>query len=460
MNIDAGEAQTDSFETAIDKLVTGGAGLGRTPEGLAAFVPGTIPGERVRARATRRSKGFVQAELLEILEASPDRVEPPLGEIGAQSGCDLQHMSIDAQRRAKTEIVRDCFARLGKLDPGERLEAPVPAGPDLGYRNKLRLWRSPTGQYGVRRKGSHDVLPVERHGLMPDLFNDEVLPWLATLPPVDEIVARLDGRGGFLLSLFGPPTRQRMLKAVLKEVPEGEPPHAACVGLLFNNRPAWGRDHLLVKTAGRTYRVNAGSFYQVNYAEADAAVALACDWLDEAGDTAATPGGTLADLYCGVGLFAVALGDRFARVVGVESDTRAICDARNNLKRDSAVGDGTETVLADTTAVLKRWREGDWRDGDRRYPAPDWPGTTVVVDPPRTGLGDEAAANLADMGPARVLYMSCDPATLARDCATLTARGYELRRARVIDMFPQTSHVECLAELERGCSKDVKPSPV
>ncbi|MBU1073464.1 hypothetical protein KKG45_09475, partial [bacterium] len=323
------------------------------------------------------------------------------------------------------------------------------AGPALGYRNKLRLWRSPTGQYGVRRKGSHDVLAIDRHGLMPDLFNDEVLPFLLTLPPADEAVARLDGQGGFLLSLFGPPGRLRALKAVLKDLPAGEAPHPACVGILYNNRPAWGRDHLLVKTAGRTFRVNAGSFFQVNYAEAAAAVSLARGWLDEAGVTADAPGGALADLFCGVGLFAACLGDRFARVIGVENDERAVRDARNNLLRDRRTGDEVEVVCADAAAVLARWREGDWRDGDLRYKAPDWPLATVVLDPPRTGLGDAAAAILAALGPARIIYMSCDPATLARDSATLAAGGYGLARARVIDMFPQTSHVECLAELVR-----------
>ncbi len=447
MNDDTGKTQTDSFETVIDKLVTGGAGLGRTPEGLAAFIAGVVPGERVRARVIHRKKGFVQAEPAEILEASPDRVEPPLGEIGALSGCDLQHMSITAQQRAKTEIVRDCFQRLGKLDLGDRLAAPEPAGPALGYRNKLRLWRSPTGQYGVRRQGSHDVLAIDRHGLMPDFFNDEVLPFLRTLPPVDEVVARLDGQGGFLLALFGPPSRLRALKTVLKEAPAGEAPHPACVGILYNNRPAWGRDHLLVKTAGHTFRVNVGSFFQVNFAEAAAAVSLARDWLDEAGVTADAPGGNLLDLFCGVGLFAVCLGDRFTRVNCVENDTRAVRDARNNLGRNRNTDGKAELVPADAAAVLKRWQEGPWRDEDLRYEAPDWPRTTVVLDPPRTGLGDAAAADLAALGPARIIYMSCDPATLARDCATLAAGGYELVRAHVIDMFPQTSHVECLAEL-------------
>ncbi len=437
----------DALETTIDKLVTGGAGLGRTPGGQAVFVPGTIPGERVRARVTRVKKGFVQTELLEVLEASPDRIDPPLGEVGSLAGCDLQHMNLDAQLRAKTDIVRDCFARLGKLDAGDRIAAPAPLGPPLGYRNKLRLWRSPTGRWGVRRRGSHDVLEIERHGLMPDPFNDQILPFLTTLPPADEAVIRLDERDGFLISLYGPPTRLRTLKAVLKDVPEGGAPHPDCVGLLWNNRPVWGRDHLLHRLAGHTYRVSAGSFFQVNPAEAEGAVALAGRWLDEAGPTADAPGGELVDLFCGVGLFALALGDRFERVVGVESDERAVRDARNNLRRGEC---GAEIVKAEAAAVLGRWRDGDWRDGERRIAAPDGARTTVLVDPPRAGLGDSAVGHLLALAPARLLYMSCDPATLARDCGALVDGGYELKRVQVIDMFPQTGHVEALAELVRG----------
>ena len=442
MSANEGPRKGDMLEIVIDKLVTGGDGLGRLDEGPAVFVPGTIPGERVRARVVQSRKGFLRAELDEVLDPSPDRVDPPLGEVGALSGCDLQHMSIEAQRRAKADIVRDCFVRLGKLDPGERLDGPVPAGPPLGYRNKLRLWRSPTGRYGVRRRGSHDVLEIERHDLMPDLFNDEILPFLATLPPADEVVVRLDGQGNFLVSLFGPPARLRTLKAALKDLPDNAPPHPACTGLLYDNRPIRGRDHLLMKLAGHTYRVQAGAFFQVNAAEAEAAVLTAGEWLDAAG----VDGGTLVDLYCGAGLFALALGGRFERVVGVENDERAVRDARNNLSRG---GVEARVIRADAAAVLGRWREGDWREGDDRFAAPDWQTATVVVDPPRSGLGEGAVTHLIEHAPARLLYMSCDPATLARDCGALTRGGYDLTRVRVIDMFPQTGHVEALAELVR-----------
>ena len=443
----------DVFETAIVKLVTGGSGLGRSPDGQAVFVSGTAAGDRVRARVTRRRKGFVEAELVEVLVPSTDRVEPPLGELGSLSGCDLQHLSVEAQLRAKTEIVRDCLARIAGLDLGDRLEGPVPAGPALGYRNKVRLWRTPAGPYGMLRHDSHEVLPIERHGLMPDAFNDDILPFVVTLPPADQIVVRLDHQDRFLVSLFGEPGRARMLKAVLKKLPDGEAPHPKCLGILYNNRPLWGRDHLVIQLADRTYRVHATSFFQTNYRETEAAVALVRSWLDEAGVTAAAPGAALLDLYAGVGLFSLALDDRFARIVAVESDAGAVRDARNNVKRDRAAAARTAVLDVPVEKAVLSWKTGDPADqpGNPGDPAGalDWAATTVVVDPPRTGLGEQVAKDLAAFGPARVLYMSCDPATFARDVKTLGEGGYALKRARVIDMFPMTGHVEVLGELTR-----------
>jgi 23S rRNA (uracil1939-C5)-methyltransferase len=448
------EAPTpDLFETTITKLVTGGAGLGQTPDGLAAFVPGTVPGERVRAQVRKRKKGYVEAELVEILEASPDRVEPPLGEIGSQSGCDLQHMSIEAQHRGKHGIVHDCFVRLGGLDLGDRLGGPDAVGPPLGYRNKVRLWRSPLGPFGVLHRGTHDVLPIERHGLLPDVFNDEILPYLILMPPVDELVVRLDHQGRFLISLFGQANRVRPLKALLKALKDGEAPHPGCLGILYNNRPVWGRDHLVVQLAGRTYRVNAGSFFQVNYAEAAAAVETARTWLDEAGITADAPGSALLDLYGGVGLFTLALGDRFKRTILVETDRTAVPDARNNIQRDERVNGRAQVVDQSVLKVVLGWKDKQPvnlpGNPGAQGGALDWSDTTVVVDPPRQGLGEMVAGDLVTLAPARILYMSCDPATLARDCKQLTAGGYELRRAQVVDMFPMTGHVECLVELVR-----------
>ena len=440
----------------VEKLVTGGAGLSRHG-GAVVFVPGAAPGETVRARVTRRRRGYVEAELLAVLEPSPDRVTPPLGEVGSACGLDLQHLAPAAQREAKAEIVRDCFTRLVGMEVAELLETPEPAGPDLGYRHKVRLWRAPDGRYGMRRRGSHDVVPVESLPLLPPLFDDVVLPWLRRLPPVDEVVVRLDGRGGWLASLYGPPGRLRLLRTVLKESGEGEPPVPGCAGVLFNNRPLWGRDHLLVQVAGHTYRVGARSFFQVNLAETEAALAAARAWLDEAAVTPERPAGWLVDLYCGVGLFSLALADRARRIVGVEQHAAAVRDARNNLRRDrAAAGKGT-IVQESVTRALWRWSgqdEGIGADSDgteaaEPWPRPDWSDSVVVFDPPRQGLGAENAARLAALGAPLLLGMACDPAALARDVRVLADGGYRVRRLRMVDMFPHTSHVEVLCLLAR-----------
>lgn len=460
----AAETFAGPFELTIDTIVTGGAGMGRL-DGRVVFVPGTAPGERVRAEAVKVKKHFAEAKLLEVLEASPHRVEPPLGEIGTISGCDLQHLDPAAQREAKRAIVLDCLKRQGGLEADALVDGPVTDAPALGYRNKVRLHRAPTGQWGVIHVGSHDVLPIETHGLMPDLFNEVILPWIRLLPPVEQVVVRLDADGGWLASLFGQPARLKTLKAILGK--EDQEPAPGCRGILFNNRPAWGRDHLLMRLGDRTWRVHARSFFQVNFAETAAALDLAASWLDEAGVTAADPAPVLVDLYGGVGLFGLALGDRAARIVAVEDNHQAVLDARNNYERDPRTAGRAVVLQAPVDKVTKAWkfaREGQVRPPRGPADAPDvrtlaqaadlgraldWSRALVVCDPPREGLGEHVTNDLAALAPPRILMMSCDPATLARDVKALAAAGYRLARGRVIDMFPLTSHVETLIELVR-----------
>lgn len=478
------------IETEIAKIVTGGAGMGACGEGK-AFVPLTAPGDRVRARVKQRKRGFVEAELVELLAPGPDRVAPACPHFGACGGCDLQQLAGPAQRAAKREIVADCFRRLGRLDVGELIEGPEPAGPELGYRNRIRLHAEATGRLGLLRRGSQVVVPIDACPQMPPEFNATILPWLRTLPPVEQMIVRLDGAGGFLVSLFGLPNRLRVLQQELRKLDPGQPPLPGCAGILYNNLPAWGRDHLLLKVASHTFRVGANAFFQSNLAEAAAVVATARAWLEEArpagagaaASAGAAAGGLLVDLFAGVGLFGVALADRFARVIAVESDPHAVRDARNNaghvkalagryaaIESDVAKALGDWTLerapqhAAEAQAAASRGRAGAGEKG-AAGPAPgagapgaasplvpspeEWREACVVVDPPRVGLGEAVTANLEKLAPRDVLYLSCDPATLARDAAALTRAGYELRRLRVFDMFPQTGHVEALAHLQR-----------
>ena len=418
-------------EITIEKLVTGGRGLGRD-EGRAIFVPMTAPGDRVRVRLARSRKGYQEAELLEILEPGPGRREAPCPHYAECGGCDIQHLDDETQQNCRREILLDCFNRLGGMDVTDRLEPADPA-PDFGYRNRLRLASHPTGPYGLRRRGSHDVVPLSVCPIMGEPFTETILPWLRFLPPADQMIVRLDGRGGWLLSLYGPPTRQRVLKKQLDSTPTGEAPAPGLQGILYNNRPQWGHSYLVIHVGGHKFRVSHQSFFQGNLHAAEAALATVRSWLesDHAG------GGDLADLYSGVGLFTLGLADRFDRILAVDSDASSVLDARENVRRQADARDKAiiregevETVLADP--------------GVRELL--DWSEACVMLDPPRTGLGKPVLAALAELRPRRLIYMSCDPATLARDAAALAAADYEVSRIRPVPMFPQTAHLETLVQ--------------
>lgn len=434
---DPAPAPAAPLELRIEKLVTGGDGLARDGDG-ACFVPRTAPGDLVRAVVVEQRRGYRRAEVQELLEAGPDRCEAPCPHFADCGGCDLQHLSTAAQRAAKTAIVRECFQRQGRLDIEPILGEPV-HGEALQWRASLRLHAHPTGFYGLHRRGSHDVVRIEQCPVMAAPFADVIMPWLRFLPPVEQVVVRLDGRGGWLVSLFGVPGRLKILKKMVAQFDAGDLP-PGLKGLLFNNRPVWGRDYLVHQVAGHSYRVGAAAFFQGNQEVAEAAVGIARGWLAAiAGEPARLP--HLYDLYGGVGLFTLALGDRFERVTLAEMDPGACRDAENNISRDEAVrgralvrqGDLAELLRADE--VL---REGAWD------------GAVCLVDPPRAGLGKDVCAALAQRRPAHVFYMSCDPATQARDTALLAAAGYRPRELRVLDMFPQSGHVESLLWLEDG----------
>lgn len=426
----------ETVELQISKIVTGGAGLSRH-DGMTVFVPLTAPGDRITARFTMQKKKFAQAEIVEILEGGEDRREAPCPHYGQCGGCDLQHLDEAAQRRIKTEIVADCFQRLGKLDVSEFIQPPREDSPARGTRNRVRLFANAAGHYGQRRRGSHEVVPLESCLLLPEIFDDQILPWLRFLPPVEEMVLRLDGQGGWLLSIYGPPARQKMLRKMLSSSPGGEPSVPGCVGILFNNLPIWGRNYLLYEVGGVRFRVSAQAFFQSNLEVTEFAIEQVRQWLDELA-AAGTLGPLLGDLYCGAGLFSLTLADRFEKIVALDIDEHAVRDAQNNVQHCEAAA-GKTTVRAGQLAVAVR--------DPALASAGEWAAGCVVVDPPRVGLGKDGTQSLLSIKPRHIVYMSCDPATLARDTAALVAGGYEVKKVQVLDMFPQTAHVETLVLL-------------
>jgi 23S rRNA (uracil1939-C5)-methyltransferase len=271
---------------------------------------------------------------------------------------------------------------------------------------------------------------------MAEPFDTVILPWLRQLPPMDQIVVRLDGRGGWLLSLYGQPARQKLLRKVLALEPGQDAPAPGLQGVLMNNRPQWGRTYLVLQVGGHKFRVSHLSFFQSNLAAAEAVLGTVRDWLGaEHGE-----GGDLADLYCGVGLFTLGLADRFARLLAVDSDTSALQDAHENIRRQPQLH---QRALVRQGEVHRELADPEVAD------AIAWAEACAVVDPPRAGLGKQALAALIKLRPRTLVYLSCDPATLARDCAALTAAGYRIERIRPVAMFPQMSHLETLVLLIR-----------
>lgn len=401
-------------------MAHGGAALGRH-EGRVIFVAGGIPGERVRVKITEDKGRFAHARLVDVLEPSPDRVMPRCPHVPDCGGCQWQHIAYPRQLALKADIVRDQLTRIaGVADPlvGPTLAAPAP----WGYRNRVTFSIGKDNQLGFQRAASHDVVPIaECHIADPRL--------MAVYEDLD-----LDLPGLVRLTLVAGSEEDDLLIAFETERDEAPGLNVdfpiSCVHLVGGDEAIpvnmIGNNHVTQWVAGHTYRVSAGRFFQVNTAVAETLVALVCQWLDP------SPDDTVLDAYCGVGLFTLPLAERAGLVIAIESDPGATEDLLLNLGESENV----EAIEGLVEAVLPDLVESE-------------PLHSAVVDPPRQGLDVAAVDALVDDGPPRLVYVSCDPATLARDVKRLSRGGYTLGNVQPVDMFPQTYHIETVALLTR-----------
>ena len=392
----------DIIDLTAERIAYGGEVVGRH-QGLVVFVPLGAPGDRLRVRITERKKNYARGVIEETLESSPVRRVPACQYFGQCGGCQLQHIDYVAQLEAKSNFISEALKRVAGFDWPERIE--VRAAAEYGYRARaeLKAERTARGEIriGFNRLKSRSVCDVEHC-------------------PV--LVPRLDAALSIIRdSIRTSPAWERDDQRTASFEIAADEHDWACEPALAGVEA--GR---LTRTVGDSaFRFSPSTFFQAN--------ALLID--DLVREVTGTEAGDLAvDLYCGVGLFTVALARRFARVVGVESNPDAARFARENAVSNSAAN--VEVFADRVDRWLTRARSHDTR--------PD----LLLLNPPRTGAA-EAIREIAALGAARVTYVSCDPATLARDLAVLSDAGYTLEGVRGFDLFPQTYHVETVAKLVR-----------
>jgi 23S rRNA (uracil1939-C5)-methyltransferase len=444
----------DTLELAIEDLAFGGEGVGRA-DGYVVFVRGGLPGDRLRVRLSEARGRFGRATIEEVLVASPDRVAPPCPYFGQCGGCRLQHLAYPAQLAFKEKQVRDCLTRLGGLGDFE-LRPILPAPEPYGYRNKMEFTiAGAPAAVGLHVFERYDVvLDIERCLLQSETMN----------ALLDEFRRQVRDRA---LSVWDPHTERGLLRFVMMRegrntgeamvnvvaaapdvealTPVAQALHArapatASVVLNVNAKKAsvavgseehllWGREHITESLGGVAFQVSANSFFQTNTRQAErlfSVVEAACE-LDGTE--------TLLDLYSGTGAISLLLARRVRAVYGIEVAAAAVADALRNAR---ANGIDNCTFLA----------------GEVRHVLPDLMrqgvrASVVVADPPRAGFHPKALSALATLAPARIVYVSCNPSTLARDVGDLVRQGYRLDWVQPVDMFPQTPHIEAVARLRR-----------
>ena len=440
------------MEITIEKLIYGGDGLARLPADdrgrrKAVFVPFTLPGEKVSVTLKQEKGGFDRALVERILEPSAQRIEPGCPYFQHCGGCHYQHMEYALQLQSKVAILRENLQRLAKLDFPSEIK--VHSASPWGYRNRARLRVRADSSFaiGFLKQASHELLPVESCPISSPLINRTIETlWQCgrkgQVPPElreIELFANHDD-SQLLVELYGDLEEhakgglqavQHFAEQLRSVLPEVVSVH------LFSQTRARARgveDHISEEalwtldpgefrypTKSGRLRVSGGSFFQVNRFLIDELVSVV---------TAGRSGDFALDLYAGVGLFSIAMGPSFRHIVAVESSQSSIGDLKYNCPPN------VKAARATVEEYLSRKGEGL---------RPEF----VVVDPPRAGLGERVARGLGKLAAPQLTYVSCDPATLARDLSGLTPSGYRIEQVHLVDLFPQTYHIETVVELAR-----------
>jgi 23S rRNA (uracil1939-C5)-methyltransferase len=433
------------LELSFTGFTNSGEGVGRV-EGFAVFVPYTIPGDRGRVRIKEVKKNFARGELVDLLEEGPGRIEPVCPVYGYCGGCQLQHVDYKRQLELKTQLVKDAITRIGGF-PADLVREIKGAAKIWNYRNRgqFPLAHNGSNQIGFFKAGSHQLVPIENCFLQHEKINQ-------LLEVARSYLSRLKGNNlKHLVFKVSPETEKTMAVFVTQNenFPEGEEfalflreqvPDLASIVQNINPKPygpvlgrksrvIWGEESLEDKMNDLEFSVSAESFTQVNPEQTKI---LYKEALEAAGLTGKE---TVIDAYCGIGTITLLLARQAKMVYGIEFIPEAIEDARENAEKNR-IGN-VDFVVGKVEEVLPRMAAKEIRT------------EVIVVDPPRKGCEPEVLQAMAEMGPERIVYVSCNPATLARDLKLLAGQGYEPKYVQPVDMFPQTHHVECVTLMSK-----------
>jgi 23S rRNA (uracil1939-C5)-methyltransferase len=404
-------------EITLENAAYGGESIGRLPDGRAVFVPLSIPGELVRIRVIEDKKRYARGELLEVLQPSPFRVSPRCPHFGICGGCHYQQIAYEQQLVIKRKILKDQLERIGKIT-NPPVEEMIASQNPYNYRNHVQFHISPGGKPGYIRADNTGILEIDECHLPEEMLN-MIWPQLEVDPQtgISILDLRLGDDDDILLMLESSDTFDAEFN--IEDLPVSVV-HTSPQGI----QVLAGSEYTIIKARGRNFRVSAGSFFQVNLPQAEKMVAM-IEELIPAGC------GTVLELYAGVGLFSAFIAERVDRLVAVESSPLASEDFVSNLDEFNNV----ELYQGFAEKIL---------------PYLNIQPEVVVMDPPRAGVDKNVLEIITAMEPEHIMYISCDPATLARDSRRLVEGGYIPHIFTPIDLFPQTYHIETISHWTRN----------
>ena len=435
--------KNDIYEAEITGFSSDGGGVCRI-EGRAVFVPRAIPGERWRVRIVKANRTAVWGRGEELLQASPSRIEPDCPHFGKCGGCATMHMTYEEELRFKLGRVNDALRRIGGLE----LQAAsiVNADRQGSYRNKAIYNFAPGPVCGFYRPRSHDVIQPERCFLQPEVFDraaKTLLNWMTEkdIPAYDEATGK-----GLIRHLYLRKSSENLAAcvvaagnvdaSVVSALREACPEMTGiflCINKTAGNvvlsggfRLLWGSDTVEETLCGAKLTLSPLTFFQVNTAQAEKLYTIA-------GEYAEPTGKTVLDLYCGAGSIGLAVARDAARLIGNDIVPSAVENARRNAAQNGV--ESAEYFCGDASAIAAKLAQ------DGLHP------DVIITDPPRKGMDEPVLDALAAMAPERIVYVSCDPGTLARDLKRLAERGYTPLKVTAVDMFPRTHHVESVVLL-------------